>query len=82
MIKLSENRVGLINLDLAIQALDDIDELIRIYSENKAGPAYVKFQYDGNEKDVQFARKTIVVALKSQRQVLVDYFENLGIQVD
>ena len=82
MIKLSENRVGLINLGTTIAALEELDQLITIYSENKPGPAYVKFQYNGKEMSVQFNRKIMVTALQSQRQELVHYLEGLGIEVD
>ena len=80
MIKLSEHRTALINLGNTIDAIEEIDLLINRYSEDKPGPAYCNFEYMGPVNKVQFDRSIILVALKAQRQRLVDYLETLGIE--
>ena len=83
MVKLSENRVALINLGTTIAALDVLDTLIKFYSVDKPGPAYVTCtNVDGpGEVKVQIDRKIIVPALQAQRQKLVDYLADLGVEV-
>ena len=81
MIKLSENRTALINLGHTIDAIEELEKLILQYSEDKPGPAYCNFEYVGPVTKVQFDRSIIVVALKAQRQKLVDYLAGLGIEV-
>ena len=82
MVKLSENRVALINLGTTIAAMDDLDVLIKFYSEDKPGPAYVTYTHvDGpGEVKVQIDRKIMVPALKAQKQRLVDYLATLGVE--
>ena len=82
MIKLSENRVALMNLKFTINALDELNILIKYYSEDKLGPAYCTFRHtDTGEFDVQIDRKIMLPALQAQRQVLIDYLSTLGIEV-
>jgi len=83
MIKLSEKRVELMNLKVTIDALDEINILIKYYSVDKPGSAYCTFKYvDGpGQVDTHFDRKIIVTALEAQRQKLVDYLATLGIEV-
>ena len=83
MVKLSENRVALINLGTTINALDELDALIKFYSADKPGPAYITCTHvDGlGEVKVQIDRKIIVPTLQSQRQKLVDYLAGLGVEV-
>lgn len=82
MVKLSENRVALINLGTTIAAMDELDTLIKFYSEDKPGPAYVTYTHvDGpGEVKVQIDRKIMVPALQAQRQKLVDYLATLGVE--
>lgn len=82
MVKLSENRVALINLGTTIAAMDELDTLIKFYSVDKPGPAYVTFTLvDGpGEVKVQIDRKNILPALQAQRQKLVDYLATLGVE--
>ncbi len=82
MIKLSDNRIALINLGTTITALERLDTLINSYSTDKVGPAYCKFtNVNGQEEvSVQIDRNLIVPALQAQRQKLVDYFAALGIE--
>lgn len=82
MVKLSENRVALINLGTTINAMDELDTLIKFYSVDKPGPAYVTFTHvDGpGEVKVQIDRKNILPALQAQRQKLVDYLATLGVE--
>lgn len=82
MVKLSENRVALINLGTTINAMDKLDTLIKFYSEDKPGPAYVTCTHvDGpGEVKVQIDRKIMVPALQAQRQKLVDYLATLGVE--
>lgn len=82
MIKLSENKVALVNLKTTIEALEQINSLIEFYSEEgKVGPAYCSFEYVYRtpEPKVQFTRSIMVKALQEQKQHLVDYLATLGI---
>ena len=82
MVKLSENRVALINLGTTIAALDELDALIKFYSADKPDPAYITCTHvDGlGEVKVQIDRKNILPALKAQKQRLVDYLATLGVE--
>lgn len=82
MVKLSENRMALINLGTTIAALDELDALIKFYSVDKPGPAYVTYtNVDGpSEVKVQIDRKIMVPALQAQRQKMVDYLATLGVE--
>lgn len=83
MIKLSEHRTSLINLKFTIDALENIDTLIKWYSKDKPGPAYCEFSHvDGPGKvSIQFDRNIIIAALNAQRESLVNYCATLGIEV-
>jgi hypothetical protein len=82
MISLKEHRVGLINLKVTIDALDQLDSLIAYYMVDKPGPAYCTLEHvDGpGTVRVQLDRSIAVPALEAQRQRLVDYLKTLGIQ--
>lgn len=82
MIKLSENKVSLCGLPVTIAALERLNVLIEKYADDKLGPAYVKFEYIAMDDTVQIDRSIMVEALKKQRQIIVDYLEKLGIEVD
>lgn len=83
MIKLSENKVALSNLDNTFNALESINKLITHYSEDKPGPAYCTFEQMGyTGTAVQFNRKVILVALEEQKESLVNYLANLGIDAN
>ncbi len=83
MVKLSENRVALMNLGVTINAIEEFDTLIKFYSVDKPGPAYCTLTHvDGpGELKVQIDRKLMVPTLQAQRQKLVDYLATLGIEV-
>lgn len=82
MISLEEHRTALINLRGTIEALENLDTLIKFYSVDKPGPAYCEFHYvdELNKPEVQIERSIMVTALKAQRQRLVDYLSRLGIR--
>lgn len=82
MIKLSEKKLSLCSLPLTISALERLDKLIAKYDDGKIGPAYVKFEYIVMDDTVQIDWSIMVEALKAQRQKLVNYLEELGIEVD
>lgn len=83
MIKLSENKTSLINLNHTIEAIETLDYLINEYSVDKASPVYCKFNYvSSDHSEVQIDRKIMVIAFKSQRQRLVAYLEKLGIDAN
>ena len=84
MIKLSENKTALKNLDRTIAALETLDYLINKYKEEgKIGPAYCKFDYvDTDRSNVQIDRPIMVETLTKQRKVLVDYLATLGIDAN
>lgn len=81
MIKLKDNRVALMNLGNTIKAIDQLDELISIYSEPKPGPAYVTFEHLDRPMCAQIDRSIMLVALNAQRDRLVEYMASLGIEV-
>lgn len=80
MINLKDNIIGLSNLDVTISALKDFNKLITYYSQGMIGPAYLsaKLGYN-NDTDFQLDREIIVIALKAQRQKLIDYLATLHI---
>jgi hypothetical protein len=82
MIKLSDNRIALLNLGTTITALERLDAVIKSYSADKSGPAYCKFtNVNGQEElNVQIDRDLIVPTLQAQRKKLVDYLAALGIE--
>lgn len=83
MIKLSENKTALVNLDGTIKALETVKHLIDKYSEDKPGPAYCVFDYVTVEHSkVQFGREIIVEALEKQKEKLVTYLASLGIDAN
>lgn len=83
MIKLSENKTALKNLDTTIAALETLDYLIKEYKQAKVGPVCCNFEYVSEYHDsVQFDRPIMVEALTKQRQVLVDYLASLGIDAN
>lgn len=85
MISLKDNHTALVNLGVTIRAIEQLDGLIAYYSEDKPGPAYVSFQHSqkhSGSEDIQIDRKIMLVALKEQRQRLVDYMATLGIDAN
>ena len=83
MIKLSENRVALLDLGGTIEALEKLKELQAYYSESpsKPGPAYVTFRWTkiDNMVDAQIDRAIMVECLRNQIARLEDYLATLGI---
>lgn len=82
MIKLNEKKNSLLGIEKTIGALENIDGLIKIYSEPKPGPAYVTFEYFGSvgkNPSVQFERSIMITALRSQRENLVKALAKLGV---
>jgi hypothetical protein len=83
-LKLSEHRTALMNLRVTFRALDNINSLIKEYEKEVPGPAYVKFDHVRHIMDehdnVQIDRKTMVIALKTERESLVQYLASLGIE--
>jgi len=81
MISLKDNHIALMNLTGTIYALENIDKLIKEYSEDKPSPAYVTFEFTlfENHDKVQFDRAIMVKALYEQREKLTDYLARLGI---
>lgn len=83
MIKYSEHRVGLVNLETTFKAIENIDKLIKHYSEDKPGPAYCQFSAIGiGEVSVQFRREIILDPLNQQREKLTSYLKTMGIDYD
>lgn len=82
MVNLKEKRVELMNLHVTIKAIEQLDYLIDYYSVDKPGPAYCTFKHvDGpGEIDCQINRKIVVDGLISQREILVNYLKELGIE--
>lgn len=83
MIKYSEHRVGLVNLQTTFKAIENIDKLIEHYSVDKPGPAYCQFSVVGvGEVSVQFHREIILEPLKQQREKLTSYLKTMDIDYD
>lgn len=80
MINLKNYSDPLCNLHVTIDAIKKFNQLIRYYSEDKPGPAYLsaRVNYD-NYIDIQVDREIMVTALKAQRQKLVDYLATMHI---
>jgi hypothetical protein len=83
VVNLNEKRVELINLPVTIKALEQFDYLIKYYGVDKPGPAYCVFKHiDGpGEIDCQVNRNIMVECLSKQRDILVNYLNELGIEV-
>jgi S-adenosylmethionine:tRNA-ribosyltransferase-isomerase (queuine synthetase) len=82
MISLKDNKTALINLKLTINEIENLDQLIEHYKK-VPGPAYVEMRHvKCGTVDVQIDRKIMLVALKEQRQKLVDYMATLGIDAN
>jgi hypothetical protein len=82
MISLSEKRVSLVNLGHTLEALDKIDGLIKCFSEPKPGPAYLTIRHYHGDPEIQMDRGPFVMALKLQREKLVEYLATLGIDAN
>lgn len=85
-LKLSEHRTSLTNLGVTFDALDKLNELIKFYSMDTPGPAYLKIEHGPTsiqrDSHIQIDRNIMVVALKEQRDRLIAYLAKLGIEVD
>jgi hypothetical protein len=84
MISLKKNRIALINLQTTINAIDEIDELIKFYNDStKTAPVYLNVRYYmGLSSELQMNRNVLVDALRGQRVVLVKYLADLGIDAN
>ena len=83
MISLKDNKTALYNLQHTIGAIDTLNYLLAEYKQDKAGPAYCSFDYvAADHKNVQFHRSIMVAALEAQKDHLVKYLADLGIEVD
>lgn len=78
MISLKEHRTELYNAHITIDAIDNLTDLIKVYSVDKPGPAYVVFKYT-ETREAQIDRAIMVTALTAQRQRLIDYLATIGI---
>ena len=83
MISVKDNKTALHNLGVTFEAIQQLDILIKDYSHDLPGPAYVTFNHvaSGNI-EAQIDRKIILVALSEQRHKLIDYLASLGIEWD
>jgi hypothetical protein len=80
MITLKDKKTALVNLGVTVDALDNLTDLIKYYSVDKPGPAYVVFNHTScGKSEAQIDRSIMVTALKAQKQKLVDYLATLGI---
>lgn len=84
MINLKKNLTQLTNLDVTINAVRNLNALIKFYSEDKPGSAYLTTRWGprgvgSGEIEFQMDRKIIVPALVAQRQALVNSLAKLNI---
>ena len=81
-ISLKQNRIALHNLGVTFDAITNLNKAIKYYSEDKAGPAYISFEYASELRKAQIDRAILVTALTAQRDKLVSYLRDLGIEWD
>lgn len=87
MINLKQNLTQLTNLDVTINAIRNLNALIKFYSEDKPGSAYLTTRWGprgvgSGEIEFQMNRNIIVPALVAQRQTLVNSLAKLGIDAE
>lgn len=84
MLSVKDNKTALINLRFTFKALEDLDLLINLYSTDLPGPAYAEFSDGGGGTvyKVQLDRTNVVIALKTQKNKLVEYLATLGLTWD
>lgn len=80
-ISIKEHGIGLANLGHTFDAIRNLNKAIRIYSVDKPGPAYIKFDHELIDP-AQIERSIMVTALKAQRERLIDYLRSMGLDWD
>lgn len=80
-ISIKEHGIGLANLGVTFDAIRNLNAAIRLYSIDKPGPAYIKFENTILE-NAQIERSIMVECLKAQRQRLIDYLISMGLDWD
>lgn len=78
MIKLSEHRAALVNLEDTIKSLDRIRELIRMHTSNELQDYPISATI--NKIPIQFSKSIILEALNTQQKKVVEYLLTLGIE--
>ena len=83
MISFKERRTELMNLPVTLGELQKLDALISHFSQESQSVAYISINYiDRESSDIQLEKAHFLQALHSQRAVLVNYLNDLGIDYD
>lgn len=71
------NLARLNSIQVTLKAIQDIDEALEWYREDKPGPAYVKVQnpYDGSAVHAQFDRDEFREFMNERKQKLIRHLE-------
>jgi hypothetical protein len=64
---------------LLFEAIDQFEILLKYYSEDKAGPAYIQCKYVNNNPEIQLDRSIMTTAIRSQLTVYYDALTAMGI---
>ena len=83
MISFKERRTELMNLPVTLGELHKLDALISHFSQESQSVAYISINHINRESsDIQLENAHFLQALHSQRAVLVNYLNDLGIDYD
>lgn len=83
MISFKERRTELMNLPVTLGELQKLDALISHFNQESQSVAYISINYINRESsDIQLEKAYFLQALHSQRAVLVNYLNDLGIDYD
>ena len=82
MISYTKFKTELHNLSIVFDAIKSLNKAISHYSEDKPGPAYFKFEYFDETTHHQIQRKFMVEALEKEKNHLIEYLKNIGIDYD
>jgi hypothetical protein len=80
-ISIKEHGIELANLGVTFDAIRNLNAAIRLYSIDKPGPAYIKFENTLLD-NAQIERSIMVTALKAQRERLIEYLRGIGLDWD
>lgn len=64
---------------LLFDAIDQFEMLLKYYSEDKAGPAYIQCKYVNNNPEIQLDRAIMQTAIRSQLTIYYDSLSAMGI---
>ena len=78
MINLTSNQLR--SVQLLFNAIDEFEMLLKYYSEDKAGPAYLDCNYvNGDSLEIQLDRKIMTTAIRSQLAIYHETLNAMGV---